>query len=231
MIKYIAVDDEPLALDLISIYASRIPDMEPVAMCSSAQQAAKYIECGGVDLLILDINMPWISGLDFAKSLGQKAPCIVFTTAYPQYAVEGFRLDAVDYLLKPLAFDDFEQAISRVRRRLMSTSTNGASISVKDRGAIRKIMIDNIACINGLREYVQILLRDSGETITTLESMKNLEDLLPYPQFIRIHKSHIINTTCLERADSRQATVCGRTLQVGEKYRKTFMSLLPTLFR
>lgn len=231
MIKYVAVDDEPLALDLISIYASRIPDMELVALCSSAQQAAKFIEKGGVDLLILDINMPWISGLDFAKSLGPDAPCIVFTTAYPQYAVEGFRIDAVDYLLKPLSFADFDQAMARVRRRLMSASSNGASINVKDRGAIRKVIIDNIACINGLREYVQILLRDSGETITTLESMKNMEDMLPYPQFLRIHKSHIINTACLERADSRQVTVCGRTLQVGEKYRKAFTSLLPTLFR
>lgn len=231
MIRYIAVDDEPLALDLISIYASRIPDMEKVAMCVSAQQAASYIANGDIDLVILDINMPGMSGIDFAKSFGEQGPCVVFTTAYPQYAVDGFRVDAVDYLLKPLSFADFEQAMGKVRRRLMSLSSNGASISVKDRGAMRRVMVDNIACINGLREYVQIILRDTGETITTLESMKRLEDLLPYPQFIRIHKSHIINTTCLERADSRQATVCGRTLLVGEKYRKVFTSLLPTFFR
>lgn len=231
MIKCIAVDDEPLALDLISIYASRIPDLELTALCLSVQQAKTLLDQGGIDLLLLDINMPWGSGLEFAKQLSGDAPCIVFTTAYPQYAVDGFRIDAVDYLLKPLSFSDFERAIEKVRRRLMSVGTSGASIVVKDKGAMRKVMVDDIACINGLREYVQIILRGSEEKITTLESMKNLEDALPYPQFMRIHKSHIINTACLEKADSRQATVCGRTLQVGEKYRKAFTAILPTLFK
>ena len=185
-----------------------------------------------VDLLFLDIELPGMDGVEFAKSLFERSYAaatplsVVFTTAYPQYAVEGFRVDAVDFLLKPLSFTDLQNAVEKVKRRIslnkLETAANKEQdnhIFVKANGLMRKISVPDIVFIKGLSEYVQICFRGEKKFIVTHESLKHFESLLPSDKFLRIHKSFLVNMTHLECADSEFLTVGGFELPVGQKFR------------
>lgn len=191
-IKTILVDDEFLALNLLEEFTKRIPQIEVITKVKSAIEAAEFLEGNKVDLMFLDIQMPHLSGNKFLASL-DNPPVTIFTTAYSDYAVEAFSLNAVDYLLKPFSYDRFLQAVTKAEKEIKIKNKNNPSnnfISIKSDGTIHKININDIIVIEGLKEYVKIVSENKKYVI--LDSMKNMEELLPNNQFIRIHKSYIV---------------------------------------
>ena len=210
MIRCIAIDDEPLALRQVKNYIERIEKLELVALCSNAIEAQKLLKTEQVDLLFVDINMPDINGIDFVRGLTDP-PLVIFTTAYSEYALEGFRLNAVDYLLKPFSFDDFSRAaekacslreLHRMRdERAASVSTiesideasdNNDYISIKSDYKVNLVRYNDIIYIESVGEYIRLHLKD-GSKLTTLFRLKNMETELPQKNFMRVHRSYIVN--------------------------------------
>ena len=210
MIRCIAIDDEPLALRQVKNYIERIEKLELVALCSNAIEAQELLKQEQVDLLFVDINMPDINGIDFVRGLTDP-PLVIFTTAYSEYALEGFRLNAVDYLLKPFSFDDFSRAaekacslreLHRMRdERAASVSTiesideasdNNDYISIKSDYKVNLVRYNDIIYIESVGEYIRLHLKD-GSKLTTLFRLKNMETELPQKNFMRVHRSYIVN--------------------------------------
>ena len=237
MLRVLAIDDEPLALRQLVTYISKVPFLTLVAECQSALDARQYLSHDSVDAIFCDINMPDLDGMSFVKSLASP-PLIVFTTAYSEYAVEGFRVEAVDYLLKPFGLDEFRRSAERLRQRLqgngggiptvMSAADDGAS-GVSDtlfvRADHRSIAVDvgNILYIQGLSEYVRIHLTTGERPITTLIAMKALEERLPQSAFMRIHRSYIISLAHIAEFNKNRIMLTdGTVLPIGEAYRPAF---------
>lgn len=229
MIRVIAIDDEPLALRQLEMYIAKVPFLELVAACSSAAMAAPFV--AKADALFLDINMPDLSGMDFIKSLPHP-PAVVFTTAYSEYAVDGFRVNAVDYLLKPFSFKEFEASCGKLRRHLemqAALEAREADPILHFKADYRTISIDvrNIIYVESMSEYVKIFLVDSEAPVVILYSLKNLIEQLPAGRFMRIHRSYIIALGHI--ADASRTSVRldnGKTLPVGELYRPAFSAYL-----
>ena len=210
MIRCIAIDDEPLALRQVKNYIERIEKLDLVALCSNAIEAQELLKTEQVDLLFVDINMPDINGIDFVRGLTDP-PLVIFTTAYSEYALEGFRLNAVDYLLKPFSFDDFSRAaekacslreLHRMRdERAASISTIGSIdeasdnndyISIKSDYKVNLVRYNDIIYIESVGEYIRLHLKD-GSKLTTLFRLNNMETELPQKNFMRVHRSYIVN--------------------------------------
>lgn len=229
MIRVLAIDDEPLALRQLEMYIAKVPFLELVAACSSAAMAAPYV--AKADALFLDINMPDLSGMDFIKSLPHP-PAVVFTTAYSEYAVEGFRVNAVDYLLKPFSFKEFDASCGKLRRHLemqAALEARQADPILHFKAAYRTISIDvrKILYVESMSEYVKIFLVDAEAPVVILYSLKYLIEQLPADRFMRIHRSYIIALGHI--ADASRTSVRldnGKTLPVGELYRPAFSAYL-----
>ena len=208
MIRCIAIDDEPLALRQIKSYIERLPQLELCALCSSAYQAQEVLNSESIDLIFADINMPDMSGIDFVRGL-QSPPMVIFTTAYSEYAIEGFRLDAVDYLLKPFSFADFERAVKKAislfelkqlrdSQQVTAETTpaaeteSGEYISIKADYKVSLVRYSDIIYIESVGEYVRLHLTNAS-SITTLFRLKNMETALPSDRFMRVHRSYIVN--------------------------------------
>lgn len=210
-IRTILVDDEPLALQILEKYVSQLPELELVGMCSNAIEANNLLQKEEIDLLCLDINMPQISGIDFLKSL-KNPPLVIFTTAFPEYAMEGYNLDVVDYLLKPISFDRFMKAINKVIERTVPKKTHHTEdrdyFYVKADKKLIKVKYSDIIYIEGLKDYVIIRVNESR--IVTLQTMKSLADKLPADLFIRVHRSYLVN---IDKINS----IMGNMIEVFEK--------------
>jgi DNA-binding LytR/AlgR family response regulator len=195
MISCIAIDDEPLALDLISNYCSRIEFLDLRKTFTRTSEAADFMKKFPVDLLFLDIQMPDISGIDFYKSLGE-SKMVIFTTAYSEYGVEGFNLNAVDYLLKPITFPRFEQAVKKTREYFDYLHNRNPDINpylfVRSDYKLVKIAFADILYIEGLDDYIRIFTGQK-RPVTSRISMKSISERLPVNMFVRIHRSYIIN--------------------------------------
>ena len=210
MIRCIAIDDEPLALRQIKNYIERVEKLELVALCSNAIEAQDLLKTEQVDLLFVDINMPDINGIDFVRGLTDP-PLVIFTTAYSEYALEGFRLNAVDYLLKPFSFDDFSRAaekacslreLHRMRDERAASESSIESIdeaaesndyiSIKSDYKVNLVRYNDIIYIESVGEYIRLHLKD-GSKLTTLFRLKNMETELPQKNFMRVHRSYIVN--------------------------------------
>lgn len=232
MIRVIAIDDEPLALRQLEMYIAKVPFLELVAACSSANQAKPYLE--QAEAVFLDINMPDLSGMDFIKSLPHP-PAVVFTTAYSEFAVEGFRVNAVDYLLKPFSFREFETSCGKLREQLEMK----AALAGKEADAIlhvkadyRTVSVDTrkIVYIESWSEYIKIHLVDEEAPVIALYSLKNLIDQLPKGRFMRIHRSYIIALGFVAEASRTRVQLRnGVTLPVGEQYRPAFGAYLASI--
>ncbi|MEI6753401.1 MAG: LytTR family DNA-binding domain-containing protein [Paludibacter sp.] len=206
--KCIAIDDEPLAVKKIASYIQKIPFLELVAECRNAFEAMNVMSENDIQLLFIDINMPDISGMEFVKSLRSK-PYIVFTTAYSEYAVEGFEVEAVDYLLKPISFSNLLKAANKVKT-LIDLKTNkplgikgetANHLFVKSAYKLIRVEFAAIKYIESQHEYIKIHLLN-GESVTTKMSLKSIEELLPSSQFVKVHRSYIVNineVTIIER--------------------------------
>ena len=220
-VKCIAIDDEPLALKKLVTYINKIPYLELVAQCHSAIEAQKVVSEVEVDALFLDINMPDLNGLDFAKSLnphGSKGPVMVFTTAYSEYAIEGYKANAVGYLLKPYGFDEFEAVAMKVRDvcEIRQQAMTDVTTQVND---------DGIIFVKS--DYLRISCDDKEKPVTILFSMKKIEEHLPSNLFMRIHRSFIINLDKISEVKKNHIVLeDGVSLPIGDNYKDTFMNYL-----
>jgi DNA-binding LytR/AlgR family response regulator len=197
-IKCLAIDDEPFALKQIGAYITKTPFLELVALNNSALDAFEYIYSNRIDLIFVDINMPDLNGVDFVKALKEK-PHIIFTTAYSEYAIEGFKVNAIDYLLKPIGYKDFLKAVNKVKtlfdlHDLQSEpiKTTQDHLFVKSEYKLMRIELSDIKFIESMHEYVRIHLM-SDKPVMTLLSMKSIEEQLPSEKFMRVHRSFIVN--------------------------------------
>lgn len=230
MIRVIAIDDEPLALRQLEMYVAKVPFLTLVAACSSAAAARPHLE--GVDAVFLDVDMPDLTGMDFIKSLS-RPPAVVFTTAYSEYAVEGFRVNAVDYLLKPFSFNEFLASCEKLRKHLeMQAAVFAREEVLHFKADYRTLSVDvrKIVWVESMSEYVKLYLSDSDVPVVVLYSLKRLVEQLPADRFMRIHRSYIISLEHIAEASRTSVRLDnGKTLPVGELYRPAFAEYLAAL--
>ena len=236
MIRCLAIDDEPLALKQLVNYIHKVPFLELSAQCQSAVEARTFLENDTVDAIFCDINMPDLNGMDFVKSLAVP-PLIIFTTAYSEYAVEGFRVNAVDYLLKPFGLQEFQRAAQRLRERIEgacltedSHASQTETIFLKTDYRIINVNIPDIRYIEAMSEYLKVWLDGQSKPIVTLLSMKKMEEFLPN-YFMRIHRSYIVNLTKIQEVNKNRVIMDADTyLPIGDLYKETFQKYLSTKF-
>ena len=235
MIKVLAIDDEPLALQQLVAYIKKTPSLELIGECQSALEAKEILNQETIDAIFCDINMPDLNGMDFVKSLSAP-PLIVFTTAYSEYAVEGFKVDAVDYLLKPFGLDEFRRAANRLQERLsaapapVSGRAEDDTIFVKTDYRVVKLSVSDISYIEGMSEYLKIHLESQPKPVVTLLSMKKMEEYLP-PYFMRIHRSYIVNLKKIQEVNKNRIIMDADTyLPIGDNYKDAFNDYLNTKY-
>lgn len=241
MIKCIIVDDEPLAVAQLEKYVERVPFLVNVGSCSSAAEAMEILSTGSVDAMFVDINMPDIDGVQFVRSL-VNPPSVVFTTAYSEYAIDGFRLDAVDYLLKPIAFEDFLKASNKLNRIYsMNNSAQPAveqgeevcrdCLYVKSDYRMLRVPISSIKYIESMSEYVRIFVDDNPKPIVSLLSMKKIEESLPAGDFMRVHRSYLINLNKVKEVSKMRLVYDGGVyVPIGEMYKDAFFEYIDKHF-
>ena len=235
IIRCLAIDDEPLALQQIATYINKVPFLELAAQCQSALEARQFLADERVDAIFCDINMPDLNGMDFVKSLSAP-PLVVFTTAYSEYAIEGFKVNAVDYLLKPFGLQDFQRAANRLKERLTFTVTTGNEAETDDTLFLKtdyriiKVNIPDIRYVEAMSEYLKVWIEGEAKPIITLLSMKKMEERLPQ-NFLRIHRSYIINLDKIQEINKNRVIMDADTyLPIGDLYKEAFQSYLDTKF-
>lgn len=235
MIRCIAIDDEPLALKQMSSYIDKTPFLELVGTFDNALSALEFLQTTDVDLMYVDINMPDLSGIDFVKSLN-KAPKVIFTTAYRDYALEGFKVDAADYLLKPISYAEFLNASDKTNKRYFSETESQQSVQnneeflfIKSEYKIVKIAYEDIQYVEGMREYVRIFLKDQ-KAIMALMSMKKIEQYLPDSNFMRVHRSYIVNLNMVSVIERMRIVFDKVYVPVSEQYKEEFQKFIDAKF-
>ena len=238
MMNTMIIDDEPLALDVLETYISKMPELNLVARCSNALEANEMLRKHDIDLIFLDIQMPQISGVDFIRTLANP-PLFIFTTAYSNYALEGFELNAIDYLLKPISIDRFMKAVNKALeqfelRKKEDTTEGGQATEGEDFFFVKadkklvKIKHDEILYIEGLKDYVIIRLEQGR--VVTLQTMKSLEDKLPLNKFKRIHRSYIVSIDKIHAVDGTSVDVYEKgqikQLPIGKNYRDEILEIV-----
>lgn len=242
--KCIAIDDEPLALNVMEDFIGKIPFLEFVRSCNSAFEAIEVLNSQKIDLVFLDINMPHLSGIDLLKSL-EHQPLIIFTTAYSEFALDGYDMNATDYLLKPVAFSRFLKAVNKAFEiyllrnkaksieKITDISDDLGQMMVKADYKTQKIFFGNIIYIEGLKDYVKIFTKVPNQSksvkslrpVITKSTLLHLEEKLP-ENFLRIHKSFIINLSNIEVVENNKVIVEDKIIPIGNKYRKEFYERL-----
>jgi len=226
----IIIDDEPLAVDLLKSYVEQTPFLELTSTFNNALSAIDLINQEKINVLFLDINMPKISGLEFSKTLPSSLK-VIFTTAYDQYAIDGFRLNALDYLLKPISYPEFLQAANKALDWFnLTESTQSTGIFIKSGYRIEKIEFNDIQYIENQKDYVKFHLDGIKEPVSSLMSMQSLEERLPSRQFMRVHRSFIVNLDKIKTIE-RNCIVFGKEyIPVSESYKTKFMEFLDKNF-
>ncbi|MEH0153804.1 LytTR family DNA-binding domain-containing protein [Limibacter armeniacum] len=232
-IRCVAIDDEPLALELVTSYIEKTPFLTLVGKYSSALQAMEALDEEETDLLFLDINMPDLTGIEFSKTL-KGGPKVIFTTAYEEYALEGFKVNAIDYLLKPFSYEEFLTAVNKAKQyfslveKAESTqddfSVKSDYLFVKSEYKIRKIYLNDILYIEGLKDYVKIYT--SNEMIMCLASLKSLEQKLPSTSFMRVHRSYILHLDKIETIERGRVVFGDVYIPVSDQYKEKFQEFL-----
>ena len=235
IIKCLIVDDEQLAREMLQAYIHKIPELELIALAKSAYEAQEILKTQSIDLMFLDIQMPQQSGVDFLKHLGENKPSVIFTTAYPNYALQGFELEVLDYLLKPISFDRFEQATQKIIKTLDLTykanlfeqqqEQQEKFLLVHSEHKHHKIYLKDIIYIESLKEYVRY--HTTQGKIIELNSMKRLEADLPDQQFIRIHRSYIVALPQIQSYQNGNIILkLPLELPIGKTYKKAILEKL-----
>jgi two-component system, LytTR family, response regulator LytT len=237
MIKTIAIDDEPLALQLVKGYISKTPFLKLVDSFDNPLDAMDYLHQNDVELIFLDIQMPDLTGTEFTRILGGSHK-IIFTTAYEKYALEGFRLEAVDYLLKPFNYEEFLKAAQKAEKlirlenadKVQEITANNEFLFMKSEYKIRRINFNDIRYIEGLKDYVKVYLLNETLPVMSLSTLKSLEEKLPKSRFMRVHRSFIVN---LEKIDTieRSRIVFGKVyIPVSDQYKEQFQEYIDKNF-
>lgn len=231
MLKCITVDDEPLALELLEDNISKVPYLQLVAQCGNAFEAMKVLQTENIDLMFLDIQMPGLTGLQFIQSLANK-PMIILITAYEKYALDGFNLDVIDYLVKPVSLDRFIKACNKAWELYQLKTKNQVSnkpvaeyFFVNVDYSLMKISFGDIVWIEGLKDYIKIHLKSTQRPVVTRMSMKSMEEELPADKFMRIHKSYIISIANITAVRKNSIFMGETELPVGDNYREALTAL------
>lgn len=239
MIKCLVVDDEPLALHILEDYIAKVPFLELVKATTNPIEALTMVQEGNIDLVFLDVQMPELTGIQFLKIANGKTK-VVLTTAYSQYALEGYELDVVDYLLKPFAFDRFFKAAQKAQGIIRPALAPAAApeplpavpqqdfsndfIFVKSEYKIQKVYLNQILYIEGLKDYISIFT--DAERIITLQNMKKMEETLPENHFVRVHKSYIVALSKIDSIERSRISIGDKVIPIGDTYRDNFFKLI-----
>ncbi len=227
------IDDEPLALDLLESYVQKTPFLKLTGKYSSALTAMHDLENQPVDLIFLDIQMPELDGLEFSQFINPRTR-IIFTTAFSEYAVDGYKVNALDYLLKPISYADFltaakkalhwfDMAHKAAQTEEKEKEKERTGIFVKSEYKLVQVLFDDILYIEGLKDYVKIYVKNEPRPILTLMSMKNMEEILPRDRFLRVHRSYIVQKDKIENINKNRITIAGHEISIGETYRQNLM--------
>jgi len=235
MMKCIAIDDEPMALELLSEYIQKVPFLDSVATFRNAIEGLTYLQSNSVDLLFLDINMPDLTGIQFLKSL-RNPPMVIFTTAYSEYALQGYELQVTDYLLKPIEFPRFLTACTKALELhqlkhqhqekpgiSQTNSSSDDSIFVKSGTTTHRISLSDLSYVEGTGNYVSFWI--NKKKLMSLIKMSDVESLLP-GNFLRVHKSYIVNMNTIDEIERHQVTIQGKQIPIGSTYRASFLQKL-----
>ncbi|SCY92068.1 two component transcriptional regulator, LytTR family [Flavobacterium anhuiense] len=236
VLKCIAVDDEPLALRLVQTFIEQTPFLELISTCDNAVDAMGLIRETKPDLVFLDINMPNLSGMELARLIQDQAgplPKIIFTTAYNHYAIEGYKVNAVDYLLKPFSYEEFLRASSKVLQLSEEANNHFNPIAADDKFIFLKveyqwvrISLKDITYIESLKDYVKVHLEDSQKALLSLISLKALEEKLPSSKFMRVHRSFIVSLDKISAISKNSIFIDKIEITVGEQYKEAFKTLV-----
>jgi two-component system, LytTR family, response regulator LytT len=235
MIRTIAIDDEPLALQLVCGYVKKTPFLELTASFDNPLNAIEFIENNPIDLIFLDIQMPDLTGTSFVRAFNCGAK-IIFATAYEKYALEGFKLDVVDYLLKPFSYEEFLVAAQKAKKlfdleqKADIVNANNDFLFLKSDYKIRRINFDDILYIEGLKDYVKVFLKNEPKPILSLSSLKILETKLPESRFMRIHRSFIVNLQKINTIERSRIIFGNVFIPVGDQYKEKFQEFMDKNF-
>lgn len=235
-LRTIAIDDEPLALRLVNDYIGKTPFLELVGAFDNPLDAIDFLSTQTVDLVFVDIQMPDLTGIEFVRSL-ENAPKIIFTTAYEKYALEGYKLSAIDYLLKPFSYEEFLKAAQKARKQTeleanvsQSIEANSDFLFLKSEYKIRRINFNDILYIEGLKDYIKVYTVGEDKPLLSLNSIKSLEQKLPEDRFMRVHRSFIVNLNRIETIE-RSRIIFGKTyIPVSDQYKDKFQEFLDKNF-
>jgi two-component system, LytTR family, response regulator LytT len=235
-LRTIAIDDEPLALRLVSDYIEKTPFLELSGAFDNPLDAIDFLSTQSIDLVFVDIQMPDLTGIEFVRTL-ERVPKIIFTTAYEKYALEGFKLNALDYLLKPFSYEEFLKAAQKARKQTeLETAApqlieaNSQFLFLKSEYKIRRINFNDILYIEGLKDYIKVFTIGEDKPVLSLSSMKALEQKLPEDKFMRVHRSFIVNLDRIETIE-RSRIIFGKVyIPVSDQYKDKFQEFLDKNF-
>jgi len=238
MIRCLVVDDEPLAIDILEDYISKIPFLTLTKSFQNPIEALSEVQEGNIDLVFLDVQMPELTGIQFLKIANGKCK-VILTTAYPQYALEGYELNVLDYLLKPIAFDRFYKAAQKAKESICNIPAAAVSVEalppapqtiindfifVKTEYKIQKIYLNDILFIEGLKDYISIYTKN--DRIITLQSMKKIDEALPDHLFVRVHKSYIVALDKIESIERSRIAIANKIIPIGDTFRDCFFKMI-----
>ncbi|HEX6224157.1 MAG TPA: response regulator transcription factor [Chryseolinea sp.] len=225
-----AIDDEPLALDLLEDNIRKISFLTLVKKCSNALEANEFLQHESVDLLFLDIQMPGLSGIQFLRGLSKTPPMVIFITAYEKYAIDGYSLDVVDYLLKPVSFERFLKAVNKAHEKFNSRNNPVAAqqdyLFVNSEYNLVRIDFHDIAYVEGLKDYVKIFLMSAPRPVITRLSMKGLEEKLPPKMFVRVHKSFIVSINKITSIRKGRISILKSQVPISEHFKDNIYNLI-----
>lgn len=232
MINVIAIDDEPLALQLVTGYIEKTPSLKLIGSFDNPVDASDFLRDNHVDIIFLDIQMPDLSGIEFSRIIG-KGPKIIFTTAFEKYAIEGYKLEVVDYLLKPFSYEEFLAAVNKAVRlikledkALQKVEANDEFLFLKSDYKIKRINFNDILFIEGLKDYVKVHIQNNPRPLLSLSTLKQIETKLPAGKFMRVHRSFIVNLDKIDTIE-RSRIVFGKTyIPVSDQYKDKFQEYL-----
>ncbi|NQX81102.1 MAG: response regulator transcription factor [Flavobacteriaceae bacterium] len=234
MIKCLLIDDEPLALNLLENYVNSTPFLKLIAKCNNAITALEKVEEEDIDLIFTDIQMPNLSGIEFSRMILNKDIKIIFTTAFEEFALESYKVNAIDYLVKPINYPEFLSAANKAKQQISNNSnqsiTNDDYIFVKSEYKLIKIELKDIIYIEGLKDYVKYYTVNSEKAILSLKSMKSLEGELPNKNFMRIHRSFIVNLKKITTIERSRIVFGDKYIPISEKYKDNFQKFIDSNF-
>ena len=236
MISVIAIDDEPLALQLVTGYIEKTPGLKLIGKFDNPIDATEFLSDKKVDLIFIDIQMPDLSGIEFTRMI-EKGPKVIFTTAYEKYALEGYKLEIVDYLLKPFSYEEFLTAVQKVRKlinleqkALTKVDANKEFLFLKSDYKIKRLNFNDILYIEGLKDYVKVYTRNQVKPILSLASLKLLEAKLPVNKFMRVHRSFIVNLVKIDTIERSRIVFGKEYIPVSDQYKSKFQEYLDKNF-